>query len=183
MPLSPLDPYQQGLLSQARSLLPEPPPGPWRAGVNIHAGGIVAAGWDEDRIVLLSHSGYSMIHPSTGERLARDRDRDATWTALAQDRLSFTIPATSKKIPVFGIWGGDGCHVTADGWRVEVIYPWWPLPAVILGAPIGPGANGPLEGATLLDGVDGGGWICCGFSPSGSHLMIVESAGPLIVSR
>ncbi len=181
---SPLSEYQEQLLAHARAMSPGPPPPPWAAIPFLQAGGVLAGGWTQsDQVVLISSDGYSVSSPRTGERLVRDRDDARTMAALAPDNLSFLIPATGERISVFGVWGGDGSHSTADGWAVDVIYPWWPEADVLLWPPRGIGSRGYLDGASLLDGVGGATWRGCGFSPSGDCLMLLTSDGAHVYVR
>jgi len=88
---------------------------------------VVAAGWTRgSQLLLVSAAGYSLSDPATGARLIRERDEEVAWAALSPETLSFTEPRTGERMGVFGVWGGDGVHVSADGWEVEPIYPWWP---------------------------------------------------------
>ena len=181
---SPLASFQQALLAEARALTPGPPPPPWTAAPHVVAGGILAGGWTSDgHIVLISSAGYSVIDPTTGARVIRNRDPETTFAAFAPDPLTFVEPETGEHVRVFGVWGGDGVHVTSDGWELEVIYPWWPEVDVLLRPPRGPGMHGFLEGAYLLDGLVGVTWRGCGFAPSGDCFMLLASDGPIVYLR
>jgi hypothetical protein len=133
--------------------------------------------------VLISHDGYSVTDPLTGERLVRNRDSVRTFAALASDHLSFTLPDSGESIAVFGLWGGDGSHVTADGWALEVIYPWWPNVDVLLRRPRSGPVGGYFEGSSLIEGLGTVTWLGCGFSPSGRCFMLLGSDGPKIYVR
>src|SRR5438132_5674509 len=113
---SPLTDHEETLLVQARALVPGPPPPPWRAALPFLVDGFVAGSWDSaDHIVLITHDGYSVTDPLTGECLVRNRDAGLAFAAVAPDHLSFTIPDSGVRIAIFRIWGGDGNHVTPDG--------------------------------------------------------------------
>ncbi len=184
MRTSPLTEYQRALLEQARAIVPGPPPPPWETGVAVFAGGALAAGWTHDEhIVVISTNGYSVSNPATGERLVRDRDEQRMYTFLSPDNLSFALPDTDEQVRIFGVWGGDGSHVTSDGWNVEAIYPWWPEVDVVIWPPRGPGGAGYFDGAYLLDLAGIGTWRGCGFSPSGKYLMLLDSAGAQVYYR
>jgi hypothetical protein len=133
-------------------------------------------------VLLVSLAGYSLTDPWTGERLVRDRDAERAEAAFSRARLTFTVPATRDEVPVFGLPGGDGLHQTPDGWSVEIVYPWWPVPAVMLVPPQGPGTR-YLDGAHVLDLPGLGTPLGCGFSPSGRLLMVLDSAGAHLFSR
>lgn len=182
-----LSEYDMQVLSRARALSPGPPPPPWKRWVDIGGGGILLGGWTlAEHVVLISAAGYSVTDPLSGQRLVRDRGSDRTKAALARDWLSFALPHSGEAVPVFGARGGDGVHTTRDEWSVRIIYPWWPHKGVVMAPPPGPGASLPayLENGSMLNltGV-GAGWLKCGFSPSGQHLMVLDSAGAVIISR
>lgn len=173
--------YEARVLHEALSLQPGAPPGPWHDMAFISAGGLIAAGWTQDEHVLLvSHDGYSVSAPD-GQRLARDRE----YSGLTPDHLSFALPGQVAPVPVFGVFGGDGSWVTADGWSIWIVHPLWPRPWLIMRAPCGPGAAGPFAGATRLNlrGLDQHDWLRAGFSPSGKHVLVVSASGCLVVSR
>ncbi len=181
---SPLTDYEEALLARARALVPAPPPLPWKRAVPFFTGGIVAAGWDNaDHVVLISHEGYSVTDPLTGDRLVRDRDAERTFAAMSPDNLSFTIPESNERIAIFGLWGGDGNHMTSDGWQLDVIYPWWPRVDVLIRGPRSGPARDYLDSVTLIDGLSHTTWRGCGFSPSEQHFMLLESDGPKVYTR
>lgn len=180
-----LSTYEEEIRAAALRLVPEPAPEPWREGAFIHAGGVAAAGWTADENVLLvSHDGYSVTTPS-GSRLSRDPDPARGFAALGPDCLAFPIPGTHALVRVFGLCGGDGARVSADGWSVEVITPLWPRRWALLRRPLGPGVRSFADGATRLElhGLDEHDWLCAGFSPSGKHLLIASGSGGLVLSR
>jgi len=72
--------------------------------------------------------------------------------------------------------------MTADGWQVEVIYPWWPRATVVLDYLYITNYT-YLKNATAIDLQRLDGMIKCGFSPSGKHLIMMGSGGALIYSR
>src|SRR5260221_8887881 len=110
--LDDLTPHEGRLRAEALALVPGTPPAPWSAGVYLHAGGVIAAGWDAaEHVLLVSHDGYSLSDPHTGERLVRVRDRQAGYAGLAASGCTFTLPTTGERVPVFGIFGGGGLRV------------------------------------------------------------------------
>jgi hypothetical protein len=177
--LSPLSPYEEKILEQARSMVPGQPPKPWRHNVFIHVGGLQACGWDmKENLVIISSNGYS-INTADGNRLVRDMDYETTFDAITSDSLKFVIPATQEKIDIFGLMAGGGIYVAPDLWRLQIVYPWWPKGVVLLKSPA---SRGYLEGQMIDSGsIDG--WLHCGFSPSGQHFIIFGSAGLYWFSR
>ncbi|WP_347723181.1 hypothetical protein [Lysinibacillus capsici] len=174
-------PFELDLLANAQSLICTKPPIPWAYETSIAANGVLACGWDhEENIVLISGSGYSVTEPITGRRLHRERDMDETYDRMSDDRLTFQLPQGT--ISIFGFEAGDGIHMTADGWQVEVIYPWWPRATVVIDYLYITNYT-YLKNATAIDLQRLDGMIKCGFSPSGKHLIIMGSGGALIYSR
>lgn len=102
---------------------------------------------------------------------------------MSPDGLRFLLPGRLE-VPVFGIWGGDGAHMTADGWKLAVIYPLWPCEHVVIWSPWEPGRSDYFEGARLLrlhrleDHQ-----LRVGFAPSGRKFMILGSAGAEVYTR
>lgn len=184
---SPLNDYQEQILLQAREMRADEPPAPWGKRIVIPAAGVFAGGWDkENNLVLLSGEGYSVSDPLNGHRLIRDRDAESMYRAVTDDYLRFLMPHNGEEILLFGLNGGDGSHVTEDGWGLKSIHPWWPNDEVILKTPfvLGSGLHGYLDRAyrislTRLENTE----LRCGFSPSGKHFAIVASAGAEVFSR
>src|SRR5260221_2037802 len=101
--LDDLTPHARRLRAEALALVPGDPPAPWSAGVYLHAGGVFATGWDiAERVLLVSHDGYSLSDPRTSERLMRNRDPAAGYACLSETRLTFTLPTTGESVPVLG---------------------------------------------------------------------------------
>jgi hypothetical protein len=179
--------HERNVLREALSVEEGEPPLPWRREALIFAGGVIAAGWTrEENILLVSHSGFGIFTPS-GAQLQRDHDVKRAYSALSWESLTFTIPQQRGVVPVFGINGGEGCHLTSDGWSVDLIYPQWPRTRVLLRAPSGQGVGnrGSFAGATRLqiEGLDIHDWLRAAFSPSGKRLMVVGSSGCLVFTR
>lgn len=183
-----MEEHRRRLRELALALPSIEPPAPWSPGRYLHAGGVIAAGWDaHENILLVSHDGYSLTDARTERRLLRNRSSTAGYEGLSQERLSFTLPESGEVVPVFGIYGGDGIHITADGWRLERIAPDWPDEMVLLRGP-------PKEESSARSGDYfyaahrlalplGGTMRGCGFSPSGLQFMVVASDGAVAYAR
>lgn len=95
----------QYMRDYALAMPPENIVGPWAKTSYIHAGGIIAAGWDfEEHILLISHDGYSLSESLSGSRILRDRDATSGYDNLKG--LLFHLPRTQESIAVFGTNGG-----------------------------------------------------------------------------
>ncbi|MEC0245255.1 hypothetical protein P4H65_05535 [Paenibacillus chitinolyticus] len=181
-PADPRTDFERDLLRQARRLTPGEPPPPWRLQTVIAAAGVTAGGWDGDGRIVLIGSGYSVTDAFTGQRLVRERDEAKTERHLAGGGLTFTVPETGEEIGVFGLDGGDGIQMNADGWRLEVIYPWWPRASVIL-ENVFSGGYRYLAGAVMLEIPRLDGWLKGGFSPSGEAFMVLGAGGAAVFAK
>lgn len=170
------------MLAEARFLEETMPSPPWNHWIEIRAAGVIAAGWTSDnRFVLISHDGYSINDPISGEMLHRDAESEATYDAMHHNDLRFRIPLTGEDIDIFGISAGDGIH-TSDGWHLDVIYPWWPRPMVTLYLSY-PGRVNFIGNRTAIKFGIYTDWIKVGFSPTGKHFAIIGSSGAEIHSK
>lgn len=175
--------FELELVRAARSLQLGSMPEPWGAAIIVPAAGAYACGWDEhEHFLMIGSSGYSLTIPDTGERLLRERDARLTEKSLSPDALVFTPPHGGADIRLFGLEAGGGIRVTADGWSLEAIYPWWPRASVILEQVFMPD-YAYLRQATLLDTSRLDGPLICGFSPSGRSIAILGSGGATLYSR
>jgi hypothetical protein len=174
---SPLNDSEKAWLQWARSIIPGEPPLPWKRGAVVRAAGVFAGGWDkQENFLLISWDGYSLTHPVSGERLIINLDSEGLYDKLSTTDLSFYLPEHEETIAIFGVRGGDGIHVTQDGWISKVLYPWWPHFLLTLD-------KGGLESNGIkLNWLDGS-WIKTGFSPSGKHFAVVGEAGLEIFTR
>ena len=184
--VTPLNSYEQNMLTKARQLIPSDPPAPWRYVQDIEAPSLIAAGWDPDEnLVLISQAGYSINVAHTRKQLLLDLDADV-YTHLTERRLRFHIPKSQTTINVFGVTSGDGIHYMRSGeevWILNIIYPWWPRGLVTLRPPV-LGGRGLWKKTTALKLLlVGGEWMRCGFSPSGEHFVVIGSQGAEVFTR
>lgn len=175
--------FELDLVRAAKALRLGPMPEPWREAIIVPAAGAYACGWDEqEQFLMIGTSGYSLTVPDTGEQVARERDSRLTEKSLSSNDLVFSPPQGGSDIRLFGFEAGGGIRVTEDGWRLEVIYPWWPRASVILEQVFAPG-YAYLRQAVLLDTRRLDGPLICGFSPSGRSIAILGSGGATLYSR
>ncbi|MBL7936324.1 MAG: hypothetical protein JNM51_11020 [Bacteroidia bacterium] len=101
------------------------PPSPWTNRKIISAAGIIANGWTKDnKIFLLSADGYSISNPTSGEIEIRNHDESNTaMTKFSTDNLEFTVDELKQTIKIFGLRGGNGNHLTSDGWALDSFHP------------------------------------------------------------
>jgi|SRR5690348_455509 len=101
------------------------PPFPWSNRVVISAAGVTASGWTKNnKIFLYSADGYSVTDPSTGQLEIRNYDEDNSASkSFSRDNLEFTINELEETIKIFGVYGGDGSHLTSDQWNLESFHP------------------------------------------------------------
>jgi hypothetical protein len=186
-PRNPLNESERNWLAQARALNEKEPPLPWRRIAVIQAAGVFAGGWtQEENFVLISHDGYSVTSSRTGERLLLHLDQEITYDALIDHDQGFVMPESGEQIKIFGLSGGDGIHVSEDGWHLEIIYPWWPQSLAILTQPrkipSWPHTHWENVHALKLQWVNNS-WLKCGFSTSDEHFVIFGTDGAEIFTR
>ncbi|WP_054957316.1 hypothetical protein [Paenibacillus dakarensis] len=175
--------FEIELLHKAQGMSESNPPSPWLKEVIVPASGCLACGWDQnENLVLISSSGYSITEVSSGTRIHRDRDSKLTDKSIRNNNLSFHSPYNGEVIDIFGFEAGDGIHTTNDGWFIQVIYPWWPRASVIIENLYKLNYQ-YLNDATMIELKRLDGDLKCGFAPSGKSLVILGSGGALIYSR
>lgn len=101
------------------------PQEPWGNRKVISAAGVIASGWTTDnKVFLLSSDGYSVSYALTGEREIRNRDeKNIAMSKFSHDNLEFRIDELGQTIKVFGLRGGNGNHLTSDGWHLDSFHP------------------------------------------------------------
>ncbi|MFJ8103088.1 hypothetical protein [Lysinibacillus sp. NPDC096212] len=91
--------FELDLLKKAQSMELTKPSSPWGHETVIPASGVIACGWDQDEnVVLISGSGYSMTEPITGSRIHRAYDANTAYDSISEDNLFFTMG--KKKLPI-----------------------------------------------------------------------------------
>lgn len=95
--------------------------GSWNRRMVISAAGILASGWTEnDKVFLLSSTGYSVSNVDNLEREIRNYDEEnKVRHQISKDNLTISIKENENPIRIFGLWGGDGTHFTGDSWSLQ----------------------------------------------------------------
>lgn len=171
--------FELKLLEKAKGLPSLDESSGWRKSVIIPAAGVIAGGWTKnEEILLISSNGFSLT-TIDGIRIEREEDAELTERMISEDRLSFAHPSTNEEIKLFGLDAGDGVYGNKEGWRIEVIYPWWPRATVTLKNIFDPNhrLDEYLDNTFMLDLERIDGWTKCGFSKSGKVFMVIGSAG------
>ena len=98
---------------------------PWGNRVVISGAGIVACGWTkESKVFFYSSDGYSITDPISGQQEIRNYDEDnQSRNFFSKDNLEFTIGELNETIKIFGLYGGDGNHLTSDSWCLDSFHP------------------------------------------------------------
>jgi hypothetical protein len=121
-----------------------PVPPPWLAlrgpYTPIPVGGLVGVGFAADPLsgadilMAVSHAGRGLFDPTTGVKIARDRDPDPDRCLPTGADLSCPGfgPLADMRVRIAGLFGGGLHTTTEDGWHVEVVAPDWPDERVLL---------------------------------------------------
>lgn len=180
-----LNSFQKNYLDKVRQLEPSDPFLPWNNRIVIPGAGILAVGWTNDNYILvISNDGYAVFDPINGTPKVEMNKLGTVYHLFAANNLSFEVPELNEVVRVFGIYGGDGNHVTSDGWGLELIYPAWPNSAVLLRKPSLSVHREVWEEVKIislkrLEYIE----LKCGFSNNGKHFLIVGGGGIEIFSR
>ena len=146
---------------------------------------MLSAGWTKDnKVLLVSHDGYSVSNPTDGKIIIENYSKD--WLRnISKDNLEFELNEFNEIVKIFGLFGGDGNHVTSDRWKLEVVYPAWPNSLVLIREPKAQGVDSKRWEAiriihlNRLEYSD----LKCGFSYDENYFMIINSSGAEIFSR
>ncbi len=92
----------------------------WGPARPVIVGGLLAVGFiDEQRVIVGSHSGASIIEASSGALIERVPDAEGSYEWFSEPPPSATWVDVEgvHTVPVAGLWGGRLPETTADGWR------------------------------------------------------------------
>jgi hypothetical protein len=128
--------------------------------------------------MVASHAGRGLFDPSTGVKIARDRNSDPHLCLPTGPDLSCQGigPLAAMRVRIAGVFGGGLHTMTGDGWHVEVVAPGWPDERVLLSFERDPyqGTHGTrwwhifhAEQSELR---------AAGFSPSGRTLVVATNS-------
>jgi hypothetical protein len=120
-------------------------------------------------LLVVSHQGRGLFDCATGERLARDRDEDASrWFDSDRPAALGIGSADGQWIDVWGLAGGEPITITHDGWRAtrdgnDVVL------------------QGPTGEQRFSTGVEN--LRAFGFSPDGSYLVLATPGDLALFAR
>lgn len=161
------------------SLVPAPPPSPWKDGYTLDIGGLLAVGWGTSNwLYLLSTQGTGIVDRG-GNLIERIENGLIVEQRLYADKLHHWSEQEKTYIDIFGEYAGDGIHMTRDGWRLTSLAPYWPLavPGLISPKLVWPQSVFPLHTSHI------GGWLKFGFSPDESCFVVASSSGIQVFFR
>jgi hypothetical protein len=170
----------------------QPPPEPWKRDA-VAIGGLTEIGYAPDSDYLLAISETRGVFDCSfgvqNRKVARDYDEDG-WVNVWRDSKNLTAigigPIEGQTVRLAGLWGGGLSMFTSDGWHVELAYPNWPTPNVILCPPHCYPFHRGAEQCLKLGTWTGNEYetiIGCGFSQTGKSFIIAESHTIEIFSR
>ncbi len=176
-----LSSYQRKYLEEVRTLSLDEPPHLWKFIQAILREQIHCVGWTKDNLILLvDFDGYIIIDPK--ENIEVIQTKTAIADSLSKDNQLFTVNELNEQVSVFGIYGGAGNHVCSDGWKLGLVYPYWPNAAVFMKPPTS-GTNIWEEMVLIkLIGMEYND-LNCGFSPDESMFFISSTGGVNVFKR
>jgi hypothetical protein len=124
-------------------------------------------------LLALSFTGRGLIDCRTGEKVARDYDKEEdTWLDQPKLIAKGIGPLEGSEVRAAGIYGGGLPTVTEDDWRVERAAPTWPNEIVWCE---GPESRGIESGEAFWKLWEWDSPFAFGFSESGLTLVIACS--------
>jgi hypothetical protein len=152
------------------------PPSPWRCIRVTHPfEGVTAVGFapGTELLIVLTHSGISVVDGTTGDTLAEQGDADD------DDPYPVSVngigPLQGQRIAVAGLWGGGLRWFSPDGWSLSAIAPRWPTQSVAL---MPPDSGEPIESPELATVLVDGAFSnirAFGFSDTGRTLVVATT--------
>jgi hypothetical protein len=175
-----MDDYFARQLERFRRMPLSAPPLPWRHVATHGVGGLASIGFGEGVELLLVEStdGCGVFDCASGERVARDREHNASWEDTVRLRCPGIGPLAGQVVRMAGLHGGGLLTMTADGWSLEVVCPDWPAAGIVL---CGPSDDlwQPDRAARCVKVCDVEDLRAYGFSNSGRSLAVAEGSHTL----
>ncbi|WP_084258831.1 hypothetical protein [Microtetraspora malaysiensis] len=163
--------------------------GPGSRPSHVPIGGLLGVGFaldpvtGEDLLMIVSHQGRGVFDTSTGVRIARDPNPDASMPTGPDLSCPGLGPLAGTHIRIAGLFGG-GLHTTTDdGWTTEIVSPDWPYHRVLLSADGGLCDGPPGERWWHIFHADYSELRAAGFSPSGRTLAVATSSDITLWTR
>lgn len=185
--------YQRQLRDRFLEAPEVPPPPPWRPvrdrrttpigglegiGFGVHSGN------GHDLVMTVSMDGYGLFDAVTGEKIARDRNRDLDTPNMSPDLTCAGLgPLTGTRVHIAGLYGGGLHSTSSDGWCLDVIAPEWPNERVLLSADGGIYRSPHGQGWWHVFHSTDSTFRAAGFSPSGRTLAVATSSDLTLWTR
>ncbi len=169
-------PHLKPIVDLVSAAVCESPPSPWETVAIIRIAGPLAVGFVDhlELVLVVSSTGTGLVDCATGDLIARDRDDTSYCPATLN--VQGLGPVSGTVVRVAGLHGGGLSQETTDGWRVERLTLEWPIESVLLftpGSRIFNVLSGQAHEFTKI--FEESGVIACGFSPSGSTLLLATA--------
>lgn len=187
-----LSDYQQQLRDRFLAASVTPPPPSWRLVLDATTpiGGLQGVGFathpvsGDDLVMAVSTDGHGLFDAVTGDKIARDRDPDASTPDTRSDLSCPGLgPISGQRVPIAGLFGG-GLHAgTGDGWTLTVVSPEWPNHRVLLSTGGGLWRGSVGEDWWHIFHADYSEFRAAGFSPSGRTLAVATSSDLTLWTR
>lgn len=164
----------------------EPAPMPWTSRTVIIAT-MWAVGYakDTDHLLVISETGRGVFDCITGEKMSRDHDTNyAHWWDKKHLEVQGIPPIANQTIRMVGHDGGGLKTVTSDGWRLEIIAPYWPLNSVVLSSSFKTIRDGTENSTKIFPRDDlGGDILALGFSDTEKSFIVADRSSITMFSR
>lgn len=176
-----LSDFQQKYLKEVSSFPLRQPYEPWKLAQVICREYILCIGWTkESNLLIVEFDGYEVIDLMADKQIIKVSSNISN--NLSQGNNFFDVPELNELVNVFGIYGGDGNQVCSDGWKIGLVYPFWPNAAVYMKPQSS--KDSVWENMRLLE-LDGMEYydLKCGFSPNESMFLVSNLHGVNIFKR
>ena len=165
----------------------QPVPSPWQSHTAIIAT-LIAIGYakDSDLLLAISETGRGIFNCLTGEKVARDRNTNESEWHDKKHLVGLGIgPLDKQEIRLAGDGGGGLKTSTSDGWRLEVISPFWPLSSIVLCPSFGSviDSEDTEAGVKIFPKDNGDSILAYGFSDTEKSFVIATRGHIIMFSR